>query len=298
MRALRVLLPLVVVGAIVLAVVMSVSGAARSSAFRIRREALRREMVERSAVARGLGGPAGAEEARAVLQWWFESCSALRNRFPREAATPERGGAVQKAGDGEDEWYRYAGERAQALRGGYVPVLSGTDQGLRLDILDIRPGQRPETHERALRIDFALWGAPRRIEPEVTGPGRAAGAQHLVIPLAFRQLAFHFVDAAGKPFGDMTGSGDPYMLLKDPERLSGELPPGVALGTWWVDPFPREAARAEMSVRVQAQGMTAAALETAFRWDVPLRDEWKLLPGETFGAETRAAPDARAPRRR
>ena len=44
---------------------------------------------------------------------------------------------------------------------------------------------------------------------------------------------------------------------------------------------------------MQVQGQTAAALAPAFRWDVPLAEEWKLRPGETFRAETReVAPEA------
>ena len=86
----------------------------------------------------------------------------------------------------------------------------------------------------------------------------------------------------------MSGSGEPYMVLKDPERFSGELPPGIALGTWWVDPFPREAARVEVSVSLQVQGMTSAALSRRRSgWELPVPEEWELRPGEASAPNSR-----------
>lgn len=290
MRALRVVLPLVVVGAVMLVAVGSVAGNSKQAAFRIQREALRREWVDRSAVARGAAGAPGAEEARAVVAWWFEAWNGLRVRYSGQAAKAE---PARRGGGREDEWYRYAEDRVAALRAGYAPIASGVEQGQRLDVLGVQPGEQPDSHERGLRLDFALWGAPRRVERDPTAGDAPNAPQRLVVPVAFRQLAIRFLDAAGKPYGEMTGSGEPYLVLKDPERFSADLPPGLVLGSWWVDAFPREAARAEVTVRVQIQGMTAAALEPTFRWELPVRDEWKLRPGETFRAEVReAAPEA------
>lgn len=302
MKPLRVLLPLVVAGVVVLVGIWQLMAGRDAEALRLERELLRREMVERTVVARGLGGPQGVDEARADVQWWFDGVAALRNRFPRLAAELERPPATKekdKNKAAEDlAWRQYALERRDALRGGYAPALSAVDQGLRLDVLGVRAAEHPDTHERALRIDFALWGAPRRVEKEALASGADEGpraARRVVVPIAFRLLAFRFSDSAGKAYGEMTGSGEPYMVLKDAERFSGELPPGIVLGTWWVEPFPREAARVEMSVGVQVQGMTSAALAPTFRWELPVPEEWKLRPGEAFRAETREAPPEPAP---
>ncbi len=299
MKALRVLVPIVLAGVVVVFGIAQLSARGRAATFRLEREALRREMVERATVARGLGGPQGVEEARAVVRWWLDSMAALRNRFPRQSAEPERARATgkDKDKDTEEAWRRYAGDRLDALRAGYAPALSAVDQGLRLDVLGVRSAEHPETHDRALRIDFALWGAPRRIDRESVGPAERQ-ALRLSVPISFRQLAFRFVDAGGKTYGEMSGSGEPYLLVKDPERFTGELPPGIVLGTWWVEPFPREAARVEMSVTLQAQGMTSAVLAPVFRWEVPVPEEWKLRPGESFRAETREAPPEPSPAQR
>ncbi len=302
MKSLRVLVPVVLAGMVVVLGISQLSSRGKAEAFRLEREALRREMVERATVARGLSGPQGVEEARAAVRWWIESVAALRNRFPKQGAAPARPRAAGKEAAGkekdpEEAWRRYADERLEALRAGYAPSLSAVDQGLRLDVLAVRAGEHPDTHERALRVDFALWGVPRRLDREVNTPGDRQ-AYRISVPVSFRQLSFRFLDANGKTYGEMGGSGEPYLVLKDPERFSGDLPPGIVLGTWWVEPFPREAARVEMSLGVQVQGMTAAALAPAYRWELPVPEEWKLRPGESFRAEVREAPpeQASAPR--
>jgi hypothetical protein len=304
MKALRILVPLVLAGVIVLVVTSRLGEASRAEGYRLQREALRREAIERAAVARGVAGPAGIEEARAVLRWWFESVAALRERFP-SAAREEEARLRPKDAAKEEAWFRYADERAKLLERAYAPVASATDRGLRLDVLAVAPGDHPETRERAVRIDFALWGVPRRLEREHAAAGEAsrggagaAPAQRVVVPLSFPKLGFRFLDAAGKAYGEMTGTGEPYLLLKPPERFSDALPPGVTLGTWWVEPFPREAARVELTVGVQAGGMTSGALLTPeFRWELPVADEWKLRPGEAFRAETRIEAPAEPARR-
>ncbi len=295
MKALRVVLPVVIAGVLLVLVLSRVSASNDAAAYRLEREALRREMVERCSVARGVSGAAGSEEARAVMRWWFDAMAALRNRHPRSAASVPDAPGRGKEKDEAEAFRRYAVERAEALRAGYAPTLSGVDAGLRLDILGVQPGEHPETHERALRIDFALWGVPRRLEREALGAGDARASFRVVVPLGWRQLSFRFLDAAGKTWGEMSGLGDPYLQLRDPERFSPELPPAIVLGTWWIERFPREAARVEMSVALQVQGMTAAALAPTFRWEAEVPDAWKIGPGETFRGEKREAPPEPTP---
>jgi hypothetical protein len=289
MKALKVVLPVALAGLVALWVVSRLSAGREAEAWRIEREALRREAVERAGVARGLAGPAGAEEARAWVRWWVDASSALRQRHPGQGEPERPRGAKESAAEGD--FRAYAASRLEALRAGYAPALSAVDQGVRLDVLAIGTGEHPATHERALRLDFALWGAPRRLEREAGGAGDR-GAVRVVVPLAFPKLAFRFLDAGGKTYGEMSGAGEPFIALKDPDRFSSELPPGVVLGTWWVEPFPREAARVEISVAAQVQGMTTAALTPTFRWEVPVAEAWQLRPGEAFRAETReVAPE-------
>ena len=297
MKPIRLVLPLAVAGVVLLYVVSRMGGRGSVESYLLEREALQREMLERSAVARGLAGGPGAEEAREVIRWWLDANAALRNRrgAPRsDPGTPS--GKKDDKGD-EAEWRAYADERVDAMRAGYAPALSASEQGLRLDVLSVRPGEHPQTKERALRIDFALWGAPRRVERESGGSASGRPQLRVVVPVSFRSLSLRFIDAAGKTYGEMSGGGEPYLALKDPDRFSDALPPGIIFGSWWVGAFPREAARAELTVSVQAQGTSAASLAPTFRWEVPVPEEWKLRPGETFRAETREAPPEQGPSR-
>jgi hypothetical protein len=295
MKALRVVLPLALGAAVLFLAVSRLGARGGAEAYVVERQALQREMLERSAVARGLAGAPGAEEARDVVRWWVDSFAALKERHPGAQASERPASSSEKKGD-EAEFRHYAQERLDALRAGYAPVLSASEQGMRLDLLSLRPAEHPQSRARALRVDFALWGAPRRLERESTGAsGGARGQARVAVPVAFRQFALRFVDAAGKTYGESSGPGDPYLALRDPDRFADALPPGIIFGTWWLDPFPREAARVEITVAVQAQGTSSAALSPSFRWDVPVAEEWKLRPGEVFHAETREAPPEAAP---
>ena len=291
MKALRVLVPLVLAGAVVLLAVSLVTRRAGAAARAVALERLRLELVERSVVARGAPGPAGAEEAAALVRWWFEGLDRLGGGAPGRG-----GGNDSRKSSPDDGWRGYAEERLAALRAGYAPLAGGVDQGIRLDLLSVSPAQHPDSGQRMLRVDFALWGAPRRLEPEGPAQGSDGGkALRVIVPVAFRQLTFRFLTAGGKGYGEMAGQGEPYRLLKDPERFSEALPPGVALGTWWLEPFPREAARVEVTVAAQVQGTSSASLTPAFRFELAVPEAWQLRPGEAFEAEAREAPPEPSP---
>ena len=80
MKALRVVVPVVIAGIIVLVGISRLNARAAADTYRIERASLRREMIERSVVARGTGAGPGSEEARAVLAWWLDGSAALRKR--------------------------------------------------------------------------------------------------------------------------------------------------------------------------------------------------------------------------
>ena len=70
-------------------------------------------------------------------------------------------------------------------------------------------------------------------------------------------LQFRFLDAGGKMYGEMSGPGEPYQKLVDPERFAPDFPPGVLLGTWWVELLPREAVSTEVKLDVDVRGPAA-----------------------------------------
>src|SRR6185369_16488701 len=115
MKALRVVLPLALAAA-VLVFALSRRGGGGGQGYLLERQALQREMLERSAVARGLAGGPGAEEAREVVRWWVDASAALRNRHPSAAGKDGAAPAAEKRGDDrkgdEAEFRAYAQERA------------------------------------------------------------------------------------------------------------------------------------------------------------------------------------------
>jgi hypothetical protein len=261
---------------------------------RVSRERLKRELLERSAVARQLPAEAARawrDEVRALTRWYGEELAAIRTRYPAARAAPVGADAPrEKDRDGaRAEWQRYAEERHRLLaEGRYEPLASSADRGLHLDLLAIDPAASPTGGGKALRIDFALWGAPRRVDREVA-PGGTRATVRTVVPVAFKQLAFEFLDARGMAYGEMSGPGEPYQKLADPERFEEDFLPGVLFGTWYVDAFPREAARAVLTLAVEARGQSGADVTSTFKFDLPVPDAWRLAPGETYQAEIREA---------
>jgi hypothetical protein len=260
--------------------------------FRVARERLKREMLERSAAARQLGAEQAKEwtaEVRALSRWYGDEVQSLRNRHRAVA-----GKAATVAGKEPDgtraEWQQWAEERAKLLsEGRYAPLAAAVDRGLHMDVLAIAPAPNPAGGAPALRVDFAIWGAPRRTDREAV-PGTSRFVVRTVVPMVFKQLNFQFIDGAGKAYGEMSGPGEPYQKLADPERFVEDFPPGVLFGTWFVDRFPREAVRAVLSVSVESRGLAGGDATATFRFDLPVEEAWRLARGESYQGEIREAP--------
>jgi hypothetical protein len=265
---------------------------------RLERARLKRDFTERAQLAKALAAdrlPEWRAEVSALARWYFDELAAIRNRHPDEPARPgaleaaegEKKGKLRKE-DRETiaDFQAFADGRLALLREGrYAPVVSSFAEGLRLDVVGVETGPSPGGGP-GLRIDFALWGAPRYLERE------RAGDKNLtrnVTPVAFKQIAFRFLDPAGKLYGEMTGPGEPYQKLGDPERFSDDFPPGVLFGTWWVELFPREAASVQLELGVDLRAPSGAVRPATFQAQVPVPEEWKLPPGATFQAEVREA---------
>jgi hypothetical protein len=235
----------------------------------------------------------------ALSRWYFDELQAIRNRHPDEPARPTgvEAAEAEKKGklDGAQreqlvDFQRYAEARLATLRdGAYAPVASALAEGLRLDLLAVEPGAAPDGGGPGLRVDFALWGVPRYVERERAKDRIVARS---VLPVSFKRIAFRFHDPAGKLWGEMTGSGEPYQKLADPERFVDDFPPGVLFGTWWVELFPREAAKVELELQADARSPSGAVRPATFQLALPVPEAWKLPPGAVFQAEVREAAPA------
>jgi hypothetical protein len=265
---------------------------------RVERARLKRDFTERAQAAKAIPPdrlPEWQAEVVALSRWYFGELQAIRNRHPGEpprpsgveAAETEQQGKVKKDRREQlQDFQRYADSRLALLRdGAYAPRASAAAEGLRLDVVSAEPGAGPDGSP-ALRIDFALWGAPRYVE-------RERSENHTitrnVVPIAFKRIAFSFLDSADKLYGDMSGAGEPYQKLADPERFADDFPSGVLFGTWWVELFPREAAKAKFEVALDMRAPSGAVRPANFAMTLPVPENWKIPPGATYQAEMREA---------
>lgn len=280
-----------------LALLTSSRSKAEAAASQLERAQLKREFVERAAVGRALPPERIDEwrdEAAALFRWYLGELSAIQNRHPTvpparsglEAATEERKGKLSdKEKAGYEEWQKLAeGRFALVKEARYAPLFTATAEGMRLDLLATETGQHPAGGGPALRIDFALWGAPRRVEKERQ---KDVTTTRVVLPIVFRQIAFRMLDETGKLYGEMNGPGEPYQKLTDPERWVDDFPPGVLFGSWWVDLLPREAVTTEMDLQVALRGASGGERVALFKFTLPVREEWRLAPGAAYEAQTR-----------
>jgi hypothetical protein len=270
---------------------------------RLERARLKRDFTERAQAAKATAPdrlPEWQAEVAALARWYFDELTAIRNRHPGEpprptgvqAAEEERKGKLKKEErEAISDFQGYAEGRLRILREArYAPVASAAAEGLRLDLLAVEPGAAPGGGGPGLRIDFALWGAPRYLERERAGDRTVT---RNVVPVAFKRIVLQFRDAAGKAYGEMSGAGEPYQKLADPERFVDDFPPGVLFGTWWVELFPREAASVDVQLEVDLRAPSGAVRPATFQTRLPVPEAWKLPPGATFQAEVREAAPAR-----
>jgi hypothetical protein len=291
-------------GLAVLAAILLVSTfreRAEASEARLERARLKRDFTERAQAAKAVPPdrlPEWQAEVVALSRWYFDELQGIRNRHPREPARPsgveaaelEQKGKLEKAKREQlEDFQRYAEGRLALLRdGAYASLGSAAAEGLRLDLVAVEPGPSPEGAP-GLRIDFALWGAPRYLERERANDRTVTRS---VVPVAFKRIALRFLDPAGKLYGEMNGAGEPYQKLADPERFVDDFPPGVLFGTWWVELFPREAAKVEVELAADLRAPSGAVRPATFLLTLPVPEAWKLPPGATFQAEAREAAPA------
>ncbi len=287
-------------GLVLLAALFSLdSWRARAESFeaRLERARVKREFVEKSAVARTMAvqpPEPWREEAAALLRQYLEASSALRNRFPREAPRPSALAAATAARKGNlpdkdratiAEFQQYADGRVALVKSDrYVPVASAVADGLRLDILAVQAGPNPDGGGPGLRIDFALWGMPRSLEREGSGEKTTS---RTVLGVTFRQLAIRLLDARGQLFGGMQGGGEPAIKLADPERFTDDLPPSILFGTWWLELLPRPPTSMELELTAAVRSAAGHDRLAVFTVALPIDEAWRLPAGVDYKAEIR-----------
>jgi len=172
------------------------------------------------------------------------------------------------------EWEKSMFDRMRT--GKYAPVLTGTDKGLRLDVVSadvVMTGNKPK-----IRFPMVLWGAQREVRENDQGQKR-------VLTWADFATTFRLLDDKGKLYGEMS-TGNPGMRNDFPERLIAEFPPQTVLGQYELDPVPANVSVMEMQVAVRSHSPTGGDINAQYSWKVPVPDDWKLKPGEALEGAT------------
>lgn len=261
-------------------------------------EKVKREFTERSRwVASVAKQPEYTDELQRLLKWYFAEITDVNNRFPGRAdemkAMKEAEQMVKKSRIKADElpkyqeWFDYTKSVYDRMKaGGFEPVLTGYDGTMRMDIYRLErddPSTGSGRGKPQLRMDFVLWGVPRKTVAEEVGGKRV---KRTSTALAFDSMGFKFMDEKGHIKFEMSGGGNPFLKVDNPERWLALFPPQAILGTYYLDVFP-PALNMEMTMVLQGAAPTGTAIPASFKWEMPVKDGWKPKPGEKWEGEER-----------
>jgi hypothetical protein len=271
--------------------------ARESAALRLRAEALERMAWLRS----NPDADGYRSEVKNFFKWYFDQVSAQQARFGgnpafddyvKEVEAKAKAAAeteLPQLPDGRPvrplanpvnrrafwEWEKAMFDRMRT--GKYTPVLTGTDKGLRLDLVSadvVVVGNKPK-----IRFPLVLWGAQRETKEE-----DRAGFKRVMTWADFA-TTFRLLDDKGKLYGEMSTS-NPGMRNDFPERLIAEFPPQIVLGQYELDPVPANVTTMEMLVSVRSRAPSGGDINAQYSWKLPVPEEWKLKPGEAWEGAT------------
>ena len=239
------------------------------------------------------------EEVQSFFKWYFEGVDAYRKRFNlspafdeylgtlerRKAeekelenlpALPDGRRAVAPASRTVDRKAFYDAEKSLFDRmhtGRYLPIFSGTDKGMRLDVVSAdvsAAGGRPR-----VRLPLVLWGAQR-----YTKDDDRSGVKR-VVTSADISATFRLLDSTGKLVAEMS-AGSPGQKNEYPEGLIAEFPPQLVLAQYEFDRVPAGVAKMEATFSVRSHAPSGGDANATYTWRTSVPEEWRLGPGETW----------------
>jgi hypothetical protein len=226
------------------------------------------------------------DEVGAFFRWYFGEVDAYRKRYGIKGDFDGylRDLEQRSAGKSRDEQVElrktyFAEVKAvfDAMRGGYRPLFTASDKGMRLDLLagSVKP---VDGHPRVV-LPVVLWGAQRQEREE--------DRVRKVVASATFDAQLRLLDARGKQIAEMPISGGPDMRVEYPERFIPEFPPQMVLGRYELPLVPADVARLEAVITVSSTpAYGGRPVQARYEWKLDVPAEWKLRPGEAWeGAE-------------
>ncbi len=273
-------------------------------------EKLRAEYYQRVAwIANIPDQKAYESEVTTFLRWWFKSVNEHQNRFggnkkfddylvelDERAAKPGKNEHL----DDKKALYEYERKIFDMLKSGnYAPQWTGTNNGIRLDIVSTDPVM--SGGEQKIRYQVVVWGLPKE-----THTTDERGTKKVVSNASFA-ITWKLTDEKGRLLGEMNANGDPTNRVDWPERFIKWFPPGLLIGHYDVDLMPAEVPpqdekakdkkpvplkTAEITFRVTARSPTGGDMTSAMTWKLDVPAEWKLKPGQEWkGAGVDVRPE-------
>lgn len=160
----------------------------------------------------------------------------------------------------------------QMRAGRYHPVWTGTDKGMRLDVVtdDVKMADGSPN----VRFELVLWGAQRQLRDE--------GKVKKMVTNASFDVKFKLFDAKDKLYGELNASGDPKMKIDYPERFVWAFPAQTVLGYYDLPLIPNQVARAEITFTVTSQAASGGSAQAVYTWKLAPPAEWKLQAGQKW----------------
>lgn len=170
------------------------------------------------------------------------------------------------------------------LKGGkYHPVWTGTDKGMRLDVVS------DDVMGDKVRFELLLWGAQRELHEETAQNG-ISHIKRMETSAAFT-AHWKLTDAKGKLVGEMDASGDPSLKIDWPERYIPEFPPMTVFGHYDMDKVPANVKTMELTFTVNSQSPSGGIANASYTWKLDVPPDWKLGDGQAWSGATETTRD-------
>lgn len=161
--------------------------------------------------------------------------------------------------------------------GRYEPVWSGSDKGMRLDV--VTDDVTMVDGKPKIRFMLVIWGAQRELYAD-----ESRGVKRIRTSLEMN-TAWKLFDDKGKLYGEMN-AGNPSMRNDLPERMIAPFPPQMVLGYYDMDKIPSNVNAMEVSFNATSHAPSGGEALGNFLWKVTPPAEWKLNAGQTWEGAT------------
>ncbi len=220
-------------------------------------------------------------EVSTFFKGYFEEVSKHQGRFGGDKEfdayleelekRAEKGGKDDRS-ENRKAFYDYTRKVFDAMRTGkYQPVWTGTDKGMRLDVLSsdvVMVMGQPQ-----VRMQLVLWGAQRQLAEDNK-------SRKMVTSASFK-TKWVLRGEKDKLVGEME-AGDPSMKIDFPERFIAEFPPQMVLGHYDIDLVPADATKMDITFTVGSRSPTGGDATATYTWKLDVPADWKLRPGEVW----------------